>query len=120
DVTDSGVWVKMPNLNKQATLQVGYKDNEMYLIVIGDAKSAVGNVTLEKHHQLTRDRMLQKMQNSSATETVSLTIDGHPALQDEVSGTQNRTNLVFLHTTVDRSEERRVGKYSKSMWDEEC
>jgi len=100
-VTASGFWVKMPNLNKQATLQVGYKDNEMYLIVIGDAKSAVGNVTLEKHHQLTRDRMLQKMQNSSATETVSLTIDGHPALQDEVSGTQNRTNLVFLHTTVD-------------------
>jgi len=100
-VTASGFWVKMPNLNKQATLQVGYKDNEMYLIVISDAKSAVGNVTLEKHHQLTRDRMLQKMQNSSATETVSLTIDGHPALQDEVSGTQNRTNLVFLHTTVD-------------------
>ncbi len=80
---------------------VGYKSKEMYLIVISDAKSAVGNVTLEKHHQLTRDRMLQKMQNSSATETVSLTIDGHPALQDEVSGTQNRTNLVFLHTTVD-------------------
>ncbi len=100
-VTASGFWMKMPNLNKQATLQVGYKDNEMYLIVISDAKSAVGNIALEKHHQLTRDRMLQKMQNSSATETVSLTIDGHAALQDEVSGTQNRTNLVFLHTTVD-------------------
>jgi len=100
-VTASGFWVKMPNLNKQATLQIGYKDNEMYLIVISDAKSAVGNITLEKHHQLTRDRMLQKMQNSSAAETVSLTIDAHPALQDEVSGTQNRTNLVFLHTTVD-------------------
>jgi hypothetical protein len=69
----------------------------------GDAKSAVGNITLKQHHQLTRGRMLQKMQNSSATETVSLTIDGHPALQDEVSGTQNGTNVVFLHTTVDEA-----------------
>lgn len=103
-VTTSRFWVKLPELNKEAKLQVGAKSNEMYLIVIGDPKSAVGNMTLEKHHQTTRDRMLQKMQNSSATQTVSLTIDGHPALQDEVSGTQNRTNLVFLHTTVDESD----------------
>jgi hypothetical protein len=100
-VTASGFWMKMPNLNERAALQVGYKDKEMYLIVISDAKSAVGNITLEKHHQLTRDRMVQKMKNASATGTVSLTIDGHPALQDEVSGTPSGTNIVFLHTTVD-------------------
>jgi hypothetical protein len=100
-VTASGFWMKMPNLNERAALQVGYKDKEMYLIVISDAKSAVENITLEKHHQLTRDRMLQKMKNASATGTVSLTIDGHPALQDEVSGAPSGTNIVFLHTTVD-------------------
>ena len=27
--------------------------------------------------------------------------DAHPALQDELSGTENGTNVVFLHTTVD-------------------
>jgi hypothetical protein len=32
---------------------------------------------------------------------VPLTIDGHRALQDELSGTENGTNVVFLHTTVD-------------------
>lgn len=100
-VTVSGMWVKMPQLNKEAKLQVGYKSNEMYLIVIGDPKAALQNMTLEKHHQTTRERMLQKMQNSSATGSVQLTIDGHRAIQDEVSGTQNGINLVFLHTTVD-------------------
>jgi hypothetical protein len=80
---------------------VSDKSNEMYLIVITDAKDDLENFTLEKHHQLTRDRMLQKMTNRSATEPVSLTIDGHPALQDESNGTQNDTNVVFLHTTVD-------------------
>src|SRR5207302_11353653 len=65
-VTVSGMWTKVPELNKEARLQVGYKRKEMYLIVISDAKSAVGNITLEQHQQLTRDRMLQKMKNASA------------------------------------------------------
>jgi len=45
--------------------------------------------------------MLQTMKNASATEPVSLTIDSHPALQDELTGTEKGTNVVFLHTTVD-------------------
>src|SRR4029450_12975765 len=80
-VTVSGMWVKMPELNKEATLQVGYKGKEMYLIVLSEAKSDFPNLTLENHHQITRDRMRQKM-NASASESVLLTIDGHPAMQD--------------------------------------
>jgi hypothetical protein len=48
--------------------------------------------------------MLQKMKNASATEPLPQTIDGHPALQEELSGTQNGTDVVFLHTTVDDGE----------------
>ena len=79
----------------------------MYLIVITDTKANLDNFTLEKHHQQTRDRMLQKMKNASGTESVSLTIDRHPALQDELTGTEKGPALwfakrwVFLHTTVD-------------------
>jgi len=120
-VTTSSLWVKQPQLNKEAKLQVGDKSKEMYLIIIGDTKSAVGNITLKQHHQLSRDRMLQKMQNSSATETVPLTIDGHPALQDEVSGPQNGTNVVFLHTTVDEGDyfQQILAWTLKSRWQEQ-
>jgi hypothetical protein len=100
-VTVPGTWTKLPELNKQASLQVGNKSKEVYLIVITDTKTDLDNFTLEKHHQQTRDRMLQTMKNASATEPVSLTIDGHPALQDELTGTEKGTNVVFLHTTVD-------------------
>ena len=100
-VTLPGLWTKLPELNKQASLQVGNKSKEMYLVVITQAKADLNNFDLEKHHQLTRDRMLHKMKNASATEPVALTIDGHPAMQDELSGTENNTNVVFLHTTVD-------------------
>jgi len=71
------------------------------LIVLTDKKTDLGGFTLEKHHLQTRDRMLQTMKNASATEPVSLTIDSHPALQDELTGTEKGTNVVFLHTTLD-------------------
>ena len=120
-VTVSGMWTKLPELNKQATLQVGYKTKDMYLIVFTDAKAAVGDLTLEKHHQITRDRMLQKMTDASATEPVSLTIDGHPALQDELSGTEKRTNVVFLHTTVDDGDyfQQILAWTLKSRWQQQ-
>jgi len=105
-VTVSGMWTKMSGLNNQASLQIGDKSARMFLIVITDAKTDVPNLTLETHHQLTRDRMLQKMKNASATQPVSLTIDGHAALQDELTGTEKGPALfhekwIFLHTTVD-------------------
>lgn len=100
-VSVPGTWTKLPELNKQASLQVGNKSKEVYLIVITDTKTDLDNFTFEKHHQQTRDRMLQKMKSVSATEPVSLTIGGHPALQDELTGTEKGTNVVFLHTTVD-------------------
>jgi hypothetical protein len=117
-VTVSGMWVKMPELNKEAALQVGYKDKAMYLIVLSEEKSDFPNLTLENHHQITRDRMLQKMKNASASESVPLTIDGHPAMQDELSGTTDGTNVVFLHITVDDGDhfQQILAWTPKSLW----
>jgi len=41
------------------------------------------------------------VKNSPASQPVSATIDGHPALQDKLTGTEKGTNVAFLHTTVD-------------------
>ena len=120
-VTVPSTWAKLPELNKQASLQVGNKSKEVYLIVITDAKTDLDNFTVEKHHQLTRDRMLQRMKNTSATQPVSLTIDGHPALQDEISGTEKGTNVVFLHTTVDDGDhfQQILAWTLKSRWEKQ-
>ena len=104
-ITASGFWVKRSDLNQKASVQAAYKDKEMYAMVISEPKSTVPNMTLEQHHQLTRDHMLQKMKDSSGTQPVSLTIEDHPALQDELSGTDNGANVVFLHTTVDAGDD---------------
>jgi uncharacterized protein DUF4190 len=117
-VTASGMWVKMSDLSKQASLQAGYKDKDMFVMVITDAKNTVGDMTLQQHHQLTRDHMLQKLQNSLATQSISLSVDGQPALQDEISGTREGISLVFLHTTVDEGQDYQqiLAWTSKSRW----
>jgi superoxide dismutase len=94
----------------------------VYLIVITDTKANLDNFTLEKHHQQTRDRMLQKMKNASATQPASLMIDGHPALQDELSGTEKGTNVVFLHTTVNDGDhfQQILAWTLKSRWQEQA
>src|SRR5438094_3956015 len=43
-----GTWTKLPELNKQASLQVGDKSKQMYLIVITDTKANLDNFTFEK------------------------------------------------------------------------
>ena len=120
-VTVPGTWTKLPELNKQASLQVGNKSREVYLIVLTDTKADVPDLTLQKHHDLTRDRMFQKMKNASATEPVPLTIDGHPALQDELTGTEKGTNVVFLHTTVDDGDhfQQILAWTPKSRWQQQ-
>lgn len=103
-VTTSGFWVKMSDLNDRASLQAGFKNSEMFVIVISDPKSALGNMSLAEHEELTRKHMMQKMTRAAATIPIPVTIDGHPALQDEVSGTTQGADLVFLHTTVNDGE----------------
>src|SRR4029453_6224511 len=41
-----GTWTKLPELHKQASVQVGNKSKELYLIVITDTKTDVPDLTL--------------------------------------------------------------------------
>jgi len=54
-------------------------------------------------------------------ESVPLTIDGHLALQDELSGTEKGTNVVFLHTTVDDGDhfQQILAWTLKSRWQQQ-
>jgi Domain of unknown function (DUF4190) len=103
-ITASGFWVKRTDLNNKASLQAAYNSKDMYVMVLSEPKSTVPNMTLEQHHQTTREHMLQTMSNSSATAPISITVDNHPALQDELSGTDRGKNIVFLHTTVEEGD----------------
>jgi hypothetical protein len=103
-VTTSGFWMQRTDLNQKASLQAAYNSKDMYVMVLSEPKSAVPDVMLQQNHQASRDHMLKQLSNSSAGEPVPIIVDNHPALQDELSGTNLGKNIVFLHTTVDEGD----------------
>jgi hypothetical protein len=114
-------WNEMKELNATAKLQAGNRSKEQFVIILSESKSDFDNLTLQKHHQITRDGMIQKMKNASAGDVTEITVDGQPALQDEISGTQDGMNIVFLHTTVEGEEafHQILAWTSKSRWDQQ-
>jgi Domain of unknown function (DUF4190) len=112
-------WSELSDLNAAAELQAGNRSKEQYVMILTENKADFEDMTLQRHHQLTREAMLQKMKNASGTEAVELTIDGQPAMQDELTGTQDGMNIVFLHTTVegDKGFHQILAWTSKSRWD---
>jgi hypothetical protein len=103
-ITAPGDWTKLPGLNKVATLQAGNKAQDEFLLVIAESKTDLADLTLQQHHEKTRNATVGRLESGSSSEVSELTIDGHPALQDELRGVSNHTNVVFLHTTVEGKE----------------
>jgi hypothetical protein len=68
---------------------------------ISDTKADLDNFTFEKYHQQTCDHMWQKMKNASVTQPISLTIDSHPALQNELTGTERAPTLFSFTPPAD-------------------
>lgn len=114
-------WSELRDLNDAAELQGGNRSKEQYVMVLSENKVDFDNMTLQRHHQLTRDALMRKMKNPTAGEPVEITINGRPALQEEIGGTQERTNIVFLHTTVEEehSFHQILAWTSKARWDEQ-
>jgi hypothetical protein len=65
--------------------------------------------------------MMQKIKNPTAGEAVETTINGRLALQEEISGTQEGTNIVFLHTTIEaeKSFHQILAWTSKTRWEQQ-
>ncbi len=113
-------WKKLDDLNESAELQAGNKFKGQYVMVLSEKKAELNGMTLQKHHQVTRDAMLGKMTNATASEPIELTINGQSAIQDEIAGAQEGTDIVFLHTTVEGKSyfHQILAWTSKSRWDE--
>jgi hypothetical protein len=95
-----------------------YQEQRSVLIVITDAKTDVSDLTLEKHHQQTRNRMLHTNEERFDNRADFTTIESPPATQDELTGTERGTNVVFLHTTMDDGDhfQKILAWTLKSQW----
>ena len=97
-----GNWSVDSELKKDAELQVSDRPEEMYVIVLSESKSDfAANVTLDNHAELTRGIVVGNLTSPQSTAPVKMTINGRQAVQNEIRGTMNNVNLVYIHTTVE-------------------
>ncbi len=104
-ITAPTTWKATTELNDKAELQASDTSNQMYLIVLTDDKSNYSSsMTLEKHSAETLGTLTKAMTSSTKIGPTRLTVNGNPALQYEVRGEIKGLNVVYLHTTVETSQ----------------
>ena len=89
------------DLNDAAEIQVGNEAEDAYLIVLNEAKADLFAWNLERHSRVTLGQLLSSVADPTVIGPKALTIAGSPAVQYEIRGASENTNIIYLHTTVD-------------------
>jgi hypothetical protein len=100
-VTVPGGWKEDNTLHDEAELEVSHRSTKMYTIVLAESKEDFHEMTLQGHSDITRAGLKESVKVERESGPVSLTIDGHPALQYEIEAVLDNTKIIYLHTTVE-------------------
>ncbi len=90
-------------LHDQADLQASDRANEMYVIVMSENKEGFRDMTAEKHSQLTRSALTEKLEAPEVSAPAQVTIDGLKGTQYEIRGGVDNLDITYLHTTLESS-----------------
>jgi hypothetical protein len=92
-------------LNERADIKADQPFNEMYVMVITEAKADfTEEVTLDRYTDMTRASMTSVLTSPELTPPLPLTINGNAGRQYEIQGGMKNVNLAYLITTVETSE----------------
>ncbi|MGD1904889.1 MAG: hypothetical protein ACFB0C_02710 [Leptolyngbyaceae cyanobacterium] len=94
-------WQETDELNDVAILQAANPVDEKYVIVIDDTKEDFADATLEQYAEITSEMFLDILTDPNVSEPVSLTINGNSALQQQVEGSIDNINVIYLQTNVE-------------------
>lgn len=104
-LTVPGSWKEQTRLNEEASLQVGNPFAEQYAIIITESKEDfTEEMTLEDFTSLIRQNADEAITNAIISENKSLSINGYPAKQFEVSGSIDNIKAKWIYTLIDAPE----------------
>ncbi|MGB3136869.1 MAG: hypothetical protein WBB18_08700 [Nodosilinea sp.] len=109
-------WQEAPTgtLHPSADLEVYNPDQEMFLVVLGESRAAVGPGNLEEqataYLQILKRGFTNIIANQSRTGVDR--VNNFPAVQYEVRGEVSQRPVAYLHTTAEMGEEY----YQLAVW----
>mgnify|MGYP006268560689 CR=1 FL=1 len=96
-------WEEAPEktLHDSADLYAKQEDKELYLVVVGEASSAIATDDLREVAQNYRQLITEALDQVETVEAQNVgQISGYSAIQYEIRGTLDNKSIVYLHTTV--------------------
>ncbi len=93
-------WKKQKDLHEDALIGVGNVLREEYMIVLDDPKvDFAGDLT--EFSEITTQGIMDNIGGGTISAPKTLTINGLPAIRHEITGTVDRINVVYFHTSVE-------------------
>lgn len=99
-VTAPGDWRKMPDLNDNAELEIGASFSEKYLVVLTESDEDSADYALEEYATTIRDNFTVDLGNAIVSQPTTMTINGLSAIQYEIRGTIDETEIVYWITAI--------------------
>lgn len=101
-LTVPGGWRENASLNDKADIKAANPLEEMYVIVITEAKSDfTDEMSLDEFTRITRESIISNLGAPNATQPQPVTINGNPGSAYEVEGAVKNVKLAYRVTTVE-------------------
>lgn len=95
-------WRENSSLNEQAEIKAANPLQEMYVIVLTEAKTDfTDDMTLDQFTTITRESMTSNVTSPELSPPLPVTINGNSARQYEIQGEVKNVKLAYLITTVE-------------------
>ena len=111
-------WIAVSDLNKIATIQARSGTNDRFLLVITEAKAALGKAALQGYADIIRKSMQSKLQDYQETGPKKVQIGGLPGLQYVIRCSVGGIRVVYLATFLEsKTNYHQVLLWTvKTMW----
>ena len=95
-------WRQNLLLNEQAEIKAGSPLQEMYVIVITEAKTDLtDDLTLDQYTKIVLDSMTSNLATPVSSPPVPITINGNDGRQYEIQGEAKNVKLAYIVTTIE-------------------
>ena len=96
-------WVKMgEDMRRSHDIYAAKPNSQLYASVLSESEAGISRFGLEDNSEQYRKLIRDELDSfEGETKTSVTTIDGRPALQYEIRGTVDNQSVVYLHTTVE-------------------
>jgi hypothetical protein len=106
ELTAPGSWRTRPNLGRSGTIRLGDDSTETYLIVNTYLPNELQQMSFPEMAEHVSTTVMKRQRSGKISTPRSLTVNGRPAVEYEISGATGSLPLIYLSTVIDGERAR--------------